>query len=822
MFGWEAIHTNTPSIQSITVPTDAERAGNFSQTATSNALPLAIYDPLTTVTTTVNGKTSYSRTPFPNATIPASMISPVAQAVMKYIPHANNLLTNAKGQTIDTSDYYSSPNSTTDDYNSLAYKADYIINDNHRFSAAFLYNHRLQNQGTAGFDPIATYSYINPRINHNAHVDWSWIISPTMISSLRIGWIEHNFGLLNHSSNFDPTTLGFPAAQVLASPAPNLFPYFSIAGYQAFGNAGRGEGLINNSDTYSLREVVTKVAGKHQFSFGGEFQPMRDTRTNSTPDVRYSFDTTFTQLTPLAGNSDQGNSFASFLLGYPGGSASYALNGPEPAYSDYYIAAFFQENWRLSSRISVTLGLRWDTETPEIERHNRQNAGFDPATGKVLFASNSMRGAYNADLNNFGPRVGFAYHMTSKSVLKMGYGVLYAPTFDLPTNVGYSATSTVDYSNDGGATPAVSLSNPFPSGFVQPAGANANMIGQTGFSFYPNRQRQIPKSTQFSIGIDYEFPFNTVLSVRYVGQNASNLPVTRNANFLPASDFALGAGVLNAKVNNPYANLAPGTSLNAATVSDSQLLLPYPQYLNFNEVLTNGHSNYNGLQIGLQKRLSAGLSMRVSYSYSKNLQTGYLNDQDTKPVWYPTPQDVRHNLTITGGYDLPFFLHRPNGFVKEAFGGWKLNAVYIYSSGQLFQVPGSVNATGDDPQTVDPTQKHEFNTCTITTSGALQNCTIDSKPAWVIIPSFTLRTVTPYFGELRVAIPQNVNLSISKTFHLHERLELQFRGETFNLTNTPQFRAPDTGINSSTFGQLTNFAQLNDPRNIQFALRLRF
>jgi hypothetical protein len=171
---------------------------------------------------------------------------------------------------------------------------------------------------------------------------------------------------------------------------------------------------------------------------------------------------------------------------------------------------------------------------------------------------------------------------------------------------------------------------------------------------------------------------------------------------------------------------------------------------------------------------------------------------------------------------MPFFANSPNRILKQSLGGWSLNLILTASSGELYAAPTGVQSTGLNPNISNPTASHAFNTCTVTVSGALQNCVGSEQPVWAINQPFTLNNTTPYFGGLRSRIPPNVNLSLFKSFPIYDRLKLEFRAESFNLVNTPQFGAPDTNVNDAAFGSLTNFAQTNDPRNIQLALKLTF
>jgi hypothetical protein len=537
----------------------------------------------------------------------------------------------------------------------------------------------------------------------------------------------------------------------------------------------------------------------------------------------------FTQANPLASDSVSGNGFASFLLGYAD-SGNIATN-PELGWKDAYYAGFLQDSWRISDRLTVTLGLRWDTESPITEGHGQANTGFDP-NASYTFAGQSLKGKvlfgkgdpYNWDLNNFGPRVGFAYSLSKNLLVRGGFGILYSPTFDSSTNVGFAATTNYVASNNNLLTPALPtvLSNPYPFGFVLPGGAASNLNGQGGWQYWENNTRNIPRTTQYSLGFEYQLPFRAILDLHYVGQLSGNLPNYRNPNFTSVADLALG-NELNEPVPNPFAGLLPGTSLDAATTTLQQTLLPYPQYQGFTEVVTNGHTNYNGLQARFEKRISHGLQVLVAYTFSKNLVNNYLNDQDTAQFKYVEGNDIPQVLTVSSMYKLPFFANHSNGFAKEALGGWSANIIFTKTSGQLYNAPSGVQPTGVSPRVPHPTWAHEFNTCTITTSGTLQNCSAgESMPVWSITQPFTLNHLVPTYGELRSPIPPTEDVSLIKTFPVHQSVNLQFRAEFFNLTNTPVFPGPDTNVNDATFGQQTSFTQTNIPRNIQLALKLNF
>lgn len=820
MFGWEEIHSTTPAAAYVTVPTALEHTGDFSQSL-AGGQPAAIYDPLTTLQ---NASGGYTRTAFPNSKITTGRIDPVAAKIAALLPLPN---VSSAG---DSNNLYSSPNNVADAYDAFSARIDHNISQAHRLNFVYLQSKRHQTQGLEGFPAAIAPSYLHHRINFGAHINWNWTISPTLISSLGIGWNGHQFAITNQQPSYDLSSIGLPS-YMSGSAAPNLFPRIAMSGYTTFGNAGYGTGSYNNNNTYDLRETLIKSLRRHDISFGGEIRPMRDSRNLAAGNSNFSFGHDFTQANPLAGDAVSGNGFASFLLGYA--DSGSVAQSPRYSWNNGYYALFAQDSWRVSDKLTLTLGLRWDTETPIVETHGDQNTGFDPNAvysfagqslhGQVIFSNSDSRSkAYDADLNNFGPRIGFAYAPFRKFTLRGGLGILYSPTFDAPSSTGFSASTSYVASNNNLLTPALPsvLSNPYPSGFVTPAGASTNLNGQGGWSYWYNNKRDIPRTTQYSLGLEYQLPNQTVLELRYVGQLTSNLPNSRNQNFTSIANLALG-NKLNTTVANPFAGLLPGTTLNSSTITLQQSLLPYPQYTTFSRIITNGQTNYNGIQARLEKRLTNGLNVRVSYSYAKSMVTGYLNDQDVSLRYWLDSLAVPQSLTVAGGYALPFF-KTGNKLLTETLGGWSTNLILTKSSGMLYGAPGGVQATGVNPRVANPTWQHEFDTCTLTVAGTRQNCIGNEPAVWTITPAFTLNQLNPYYGGFRVPIPVSVNLSAFKSFELYKETKLEYRAEAFNLTNTPSFSSPDTGVNDTTFGQQTNYTQVNNPRILQMALQLTF
>ncbi len=825
MFSWESIRNSNPSPKVLTVPTLDQLAGDFSKTIQANGQPIVMYDPLTTQQ--VGG--AYVRQPFADNRIPAARMDPVALKMLPYFAKPNTA-----GTATGLNNYVISPNSMSDVYNSYATRIDQQISPNHKLSGRWVTNNRSQFFPTDGFPKEGSPGYLHWRNNWGGSLETTDIFSPTLVLNTRYSFLRHPFGLQMYGDLFDPSPLGFP--DPLIKQLPRLtFPGISLAEYSG---PSTGDSQYSTTNTHTLASTVNKSLGPHALKMGVEFRSMRE--SIQTPVSRFgtfSFNRGFTQRDPLRGDAGSGNSVASFLLGYPaGGSVIFNIAS---AYQSLYYALFLQDDWRVTSRLTLNLGLRWDYESPFSERYDRQNRGFDPNAasplqapglqlkGGLLFTDSKNRLPFKRDLNNFQPRVGAAYRIRAKTVLRGGFGVSYMPTFDTGQTNGFSVSTGYVSSTDGGLTPANRLSNPYPAGIVQPPGRTlglATLLGQN--ISYSNYGRVIPRSVQFSFGVQHELPWRTLIDVSYIGNRASGLGAGKNINFVPADKYvSLGSDLLT-QVTNPLAGLLPGSAFNGATVPRQQLLRPFPQFNNVTEYLRPvGKNRYNSLQVSVEKRLSQGAHFRASYTWNKTMAaTGFLNEQDPfdSPVWVQesSPNQV---FTLAGGYTLPFFAHS-TAVVRQVLGGWQMYTIFRASSGTLIGAPGGAFSTGVNPALPKDqrTKARWFNTCTVMVTGVRQSCASASESvAFLQQPPYTLRTLSTQLPGIRTEVPLNVDFSLFKDFPIRERLKLQFRAEAFNLANTVMFGGPNMTLTSAAFGTVTP-SQINDPRIIQLALKLAF
>lgn len=830
MFSWEKIKSSVPSPVVRTVPTLDQRNGDFSKTLQSNGQPITIYDPLTT--SCVGG--TCTRKAFANNVIPANRIDPVAKKLLDYFP-----LPNQAGNTQGFFNFFNSPNARTDEYDQFTTRLDHSLSDKHKLSGRWLRNNRHEARGLAGYQKEASPFFLHYRRNAGGGVDLTSVFSPTLVSNFKVNFIRHVFAIDQYGDNFDITQLGFPST-LKGQLGRQFFPGITATDYDSMGGLGFGNGsTFTASDASSIQETLNKTVGSHTLKFGGEARVLRDNYIQPTSSFgTFNFTRDFTQRNALVGDAASGNAFASLLLGYPF-TASVPINATF-AFQHMYYGAFFQDDWRVNRKLTLNLGLRWDYESPTTERYNQLNAGFDKTAtsplappglalkGGLTFVDKDNRLPFKRDLNNFGPRLGVAYQLNEKTVLRGGYGMSYLPAFDPGTRLGFSVSTNYVASTDGNLTPSNTLSNPYPNGLIRPSGSAlglGTLIGQS-FTFY-DRDVKIPKNHQFSFGVQRELPWKMALDLSYIGSRTRNLITSQSINEVSAADLAQGAAYLNAQVPNPMAGLIPSNAaLNGPTIVRSQLLRPFPQFTGLTEDRkTIGRAWYNSMQVRLEKRLTNGLHFLFSYTFSRNMEAvGYLNPQD--PIGnlasVVTADDAPHRATISGGYDLPLFKNS-GAWLRGLAGGWKLNTIGTFQSGLPINTPSGVFLIGD-PRLPEGKQSWSrwFNACTLTTTGARQNCADASEtPVFRIQPAFTLRSHSTRFSNIRTSRPPTFDVSLFKMFRFRENLALQVRAEAFNFANTPWFGAPNTTATSSALGLVT-LSQINDQRNVQLALKLIF
>ena len=526
----------------------------------------------------------------------------------------------------------------------------------------------------------------------------------------------------------------------------------------------------------------------------------------------------------------------------------------------------------------MNLGRRFDHDTPYAEKYGRTVDGFDTAAaspiagaataayaknpigqipasafavpGGLTFPGTSDGAAYQSTSHLFSPRIGFAWSplaLHNKTVVRGGFGMFTAPATiaslattgayssnPLVDQEGFSQTTTVNVPSNN-LSPTATLSNPFPTGILQPVGSTQGLstfLGQT-VSFL-NPDMKDPYSIRWNLGIQHEFSKDLLVEVVYMGNHAVHLPIAYTQlnviprqflSTLPTRDQAV-INSLTGTVPNPFAGLEPGTSLTNATTSVQQLLAVYPQFPVgsgsgstgvIEQNLTNGRSYFESLNLRAEKRLSHGLSLIGVYMYSKLVeQDSWLNDTDAVPEKRISPFDHTQHFVVASSYELPVgkgrALNLGSRWMDALLGGWILNGIYTAQTGApLVWSNGSTTSIGDYVYfggNLNLNQR-QVNGVAFNTSD------FDTKSADQL--QFHIRTFSTTFNNLRQEGINNFDASLLKSFRLPERSYFQLRFESFNIVNYLTFSAPNTTATSTGFGTITS--QANLPRQIQLGAR---
>ncbi len=854
-FAYEGETSNGPTPAYATVPTAAERQGDFSHLLSLNNATknYTLYDPNTAIQ---NGSV-ITRMPFPNNIIPQSRLNPIAETFLNnYVP-----LPNRPGVYDDTNNY-GAVEPVKNPYHFFSGRGDVNLGQNDKLTV--LGRQSVYNQ--YGNDIFQNIAYLNHGLGRDLWggvVDEIHTFSPTFIGDFRIGFNRYDafyyqasegpWPNLAGSGPFDPTKLGFPAYMTTNATVLQI-PEFTLSdGYTGNGN-NSGHYTNQPYNTYQLFNSYTKVLGAHTLKFGGEIRLQDFTNINwANSTGLFTFDTgTWVKANSNASAPTLGGSLAEFVLGLPT-SGSYSVNSPSKA-DAYYGALFLQDDYHLRPNLTLNLGLRWEKDTPTTESHNRQVIGFDPAvtnavtqpaeaayaknplpqlpvsqflpTGGLIFATPDNRSAYATSNKAFAPRIGVAWSPTAlhgKTVIRSGFGIFYFNFGTVtPQQPGFSGTTNYVATNNSYLTPATTLSNPFPGGIALPNGSSQGVntyLGQSVTVYsatFPNEY-----SLRWDFDVQQQLSKNMTLEVGYIGNHAVHLPTNYNFGSLPAQYLSTSTtrdaatiAALGAIVPNPLAGLLPGQSLNGTTTSVSNLLKPFPEFTGVTvNNLGNGDSYFNQLAVKLQKRLTNGVEFFVNYSHSRLMDhTNYLNAGSFVLEKRVAADDRPNYLVFSTLYELPVgrgrsMLSNSNRVVDLVLGGWQVAGEYTYYPGAPLSWGNLIYSGAPLNYNAHNENGPAFNIGAFNTTSSQQLAS-------------NYRTFPSQFGNLRIDSMNNINVNMTKTVVIHENLKLQFRVESFNLCNRPLFDSPNLTSTSSTFGYITS--QTNSPRAVQLALRLTY
>lgn len=825
-----------PQNQIASVPTADFKNGDLSQLRNPDGSLIQLYDPATTACDATGNCT---RTPFVNNIIPGNRISTVSRNMMTYVP--NPTLPGI------TNNYPATGTLRTDNRN-YTMKFDHMITSAHRVSGSYNNGFNTDNGPFAPLPhPIANTRASNPGAGQNTvRFSYDWVISPTLLNHFAAGFTRQKQLLVA-----DEQGQGWGEKLGLRGVNNGPFPVVFIAPFTEWGN---NQDLLSTiSATWAFADSLSWVKGKHNLKFGVDFRKYQNNFRQGERSGSFSFSRNETAFPSAALRATTGNAFASFLLGAVD-SGSLLINEVTRGMRFPYFATYVQDDIKLTRTFTLNLGLRWDLFVPITEVNNNYSV-MDPTVpnpaaggrlGALIFAGDGPGRTGRSRLTdgiaykNFGPRVGFAWTVFPRMVVRGGYGISYYQTGALgggnakPPSFGFTANPTF-FSQDQGNTPGFNWDNGFPQNYDRPPTINPGFGIGSGTSMW-NSSAILPSYTQsFNLTTQYQITPTLMFDVGWVGAKSTRLSTgVFNVNQVDPRYLSYG-NLLTQPINDP-AVIAAGFTRPYPGFNGSlaQALRPFPQYAGVDTIRSEnvGNSTYHSLQAKVEKQYANGLFLLASYTWAKTLtdsssalsgffSTSARDSYNRRLEKSLSVFDIPHRAVLAMNYELPIGPGKKfanvGGVTGKIIGGWQINTILNYQSGEpigvgvnntlpLFNsrnLPNMVNG-------VDPNLPH--------------NNFDPAKDLWLNINAFSAPAPFTYGNAASVlpnsrnAINLNEDIGITKRTYFAERFNVEFRFEMFNAFNRTRFSGPATNISDPfNFGKVT--AQANSPRTAQFALK---
>lgn len=849
---YEQLRQGSP-IQSLnTVPTALQRQGDFNGTLDPDRRQILVYDPATTRPDPTN-PSRFIRDPFPGNRIPANRINPVSQNVLKYWP-----LPNRPGEGPAEFNNFFTTASRKLENDLWVLRVDHYLTDQHRLFGRF--NGRLSDSFTEGLDAglIALVPQsINTAPAYSALISATSAFTPTLLGELRLSYTRIQNKTEFDGKGFDVASLGFPES-VVRSIGYNTFPNISVSQYTVgtglsvtSGSSAEVSGLngVNKSqtpqDTWHLQYHVTHLRNRHKFKMGTDLQLLRlNTFSTNSPAGAYFFDRLYTQGPDvLVRSSTGGHGFASFLLGVP---VSNRLSF-DPALTLYrrFYGFYFQDDIQITKNLTANLGLRYEYQQPWAEKWGRIGYfdfdGIEPVTGAKGTFRWLRPGQFQTDpqRRNFAPRVGLAYRLGSKTVVRVSAGYFYAASDTLNAGVSdwgnglftlFEGTLGPPSPYPNTPPPGGSWSNPFAAGLPRP-NRDSTFPGQNVRTF--NRYHPLPSVGNWTFNIQRMITPTVLVQAGYVGNKITHVAQNRFYNQNHPSLLSLGPALLE-QVPNPFFGKISTGNLSFPTVQRRQLLRPYPQYLQLLIPRDGyGDAHYHSLQLQVDKQYSQGLTLTAAYTISKTLTNVFESDAteafphnalyDARYNKTIEPNDIPQRLVMSYVYDLPFGWKRrflSQGFLARVIGAWQVSGITVFQSGTPIRIAAA-----------DTTNLLDFS-LSVGRANRLKDPVLPAEErtteryfdtsAFAIAPPFTIPTDSVTQPRLRNYGRRNWDMAFMRNQAIGERFNVQLRADITNLFNTP---ALSLGTGSSVTVGTPQFGRVlmgGSPRNIQLALRVTF
>lgn len=872
LFTGEKYREGTPNPLFSTVPTAAMKNGDFSGLVDASGRLITVYDPATG--RDVNGV--WTRDPFPGNRIPADRISATAKAFLPYYPDPNGTTAGVAPwqQNLQYAEHFNK-----DIFWNWVGKVDHNFSGNDRVFFRWGENKRneLRNGSAIRTGPAQEGQLPLWRANRAIVGDWVHVFGAGTVFNLRSSYtyfLEWSYS--NDSLGFDATQF-WPSSLVQQLPSQQIKGIFPRIQMEEFVNLSRGS-APNRNKIYTLQPNVSLNRGAHNIRSGLDVRwtnVFNENYNNSGGLVQ--FDRAFTRSTLNSTSQLEGNAFASFLLGAPSG-GRVDVN-PKSHYQWFYGAPWIQDDWRLSSKLTVNLGFRWDFNGSVTEADNKLNYAFDPtiinpisaSVGQQVLGGIRFAGVDGAparpwkyDKNNYQLRTGLAYSLNDKTVLRAGWGKYFLNPTSQSFNNGFSIANEIVSSNDGGRTPTYVLGNPWPDGIQDPPGSSLGPLTFLGRNpSFSNPDFIVPSVFQFSAGIQRELPGRISLDITYAGSRSHDIEGDfggynePSAAFQAQCDVTLGGSrtLCDQRLPNPFFNVHgfEGTNrFTSRTLSAFDLARPFPAFTGFNMNQQNlGSMKYDSMQFVANKRWAKGVTINAGYTWvprwtevGANTRSGigdaYVDEVSRLQNHAPYFSQRKHRITASGVWELPWFRNERSA-LGYLVGGWSIAPAFVYQSGQPWDMPGNVElAPGIDlAQVALPGKKNgqfiygakpcigqrnattgKYDLLSVSTA---YGC---SEPYFLIRENFQRRTTMFRYDEFRRPSYWQLDMNFAKTTRITENARMQVRLEAFNLFNSPMYdeRNYQQSTASADFGRINRNSvnQSNFQRFVQLGFRFIF
>ncbi len=841
---WEPHKWNTPEPRTNAVPTALQRNGDFSELLAQGS-QFQIYDPFS-ARTLPNGR--LERNPLPNNIVPEAMMDPVGRSLVQLYP-----LPNQVGTATGLNNYHT-PSVSSEDYWTHLGRVDHAVTDNYRlfvrYHIAKWDEDQLRRLGT---DNPASGVITGSR-DRGIALDNVYVLNATTVLNFRYGLTYEERSDHRVSEGWDLAGMGFsPNLVSLIDPQRATIPDTRLGQYERISRFWEGDGA-NSGLTHSFVGNVNKVLNNHSLKFGVSLRANRSFGDRSpyatSPYFRFTGNYVRGPFDNSPG-SPHGQDLAQLFYGLPSEgymeqAASFALNGPS-------MGLYVQDDYKLSSRLTLNLGLRWEHDFAVTERYNRLVEGFafgqsNPieAQARANYAVNPIdelpvdsfhvlggltwvdpnnRSPFTTGNSNFMPRLGLAFQVNDKTVLRSGFGLFFDTVGinqTVPFQTGFSQTTPVQVSLDDGLTFVTRMSDPLPNGLIAPQGSSGGLTTNLGQSlqFYPSHRRN-PYATRWSLGLQRLLPANFVLDLSYVGNRGTKLEIPRELNATPngylSTEFFRDQATidhLSQRLPSPFAGTDP---IYGSSISRADLLKPYPEFGSITMDDGVGYSWYHSLQMRAEKRFSQGYTFQLAYTWSKLMQaTEFLNPADPLPYETLSNYDRPHRISLTGIWEIPVGRTRAFGsslpaVANAVLGDWQLGWIMNFQSGSPLEF-GDAIFTGNVEDIALSSSERTVDRWFNTDAGFLRDSDLQRGS--------NVRTFPLRFGGVRGAPQYRWDLSAKKNFHLTEQVRMELRMEAINALNHAIFLPPATNPTASNFGRVSDTAWLG--RNWQFGLKVEF